>query len=253
MKEITSIKQISSNKYSLLIEGKKHVVYDDVLLKYHILKKGKISDEVYRGIINSNNFHEGYNRALKFIAFKMRTEKEVREKLTKISVPKKDQDMIIKRLYEERYLDDEKYIRAYINDQINLSLSGPKKIILNLKKEGFEADAIYKYIDNVNEDVWKDQAKKILKKKLKSYQKYSKKMFLMKLKNDYQNLGYDECHYANLLNNLDFDDELALEKDYQKVLLKLSKKYQGDKLQLMIKQKLYALGYSLDNIEKVMK
>lgn len=251
MKQITSIKQISSNKYQLIINDKKHVVYDDVLLKYHILKKGEITDDVYNEIIKSNNFHEGYNRAIKFISYKMRTEKEVRAKLSKLSVPKKDIEMIIERLYNEGYLNDEKYINAYVNDQINLTLNGPNKILNNLKKEGFNESLIYKYLD-YNDDIWKEKAKKVLDKKLKSYNKYSKKMILIKLKNDYHNMGYEESSYLSLINDLNINDENAIIKDYEKVYRKLSSKYEGEKLIFMIKQKLYSLGYNIEQIEKIM-
>ena len=42
-----------------------------------------------------------------------------------------------------------------------------------------------------------------------------------------------------------------MEKDFQKIYTKLSKKYNDNKLKMMVKQKMYQLGYDLDKIEKM--
>lgn len=251
MKKITNIKQISSNKYSLLIDDKKHIVYDDVLLKYNILKTGEISEEIYIEIVNANNYYEGYNKCLKYILAKKRTEKEIREKLIKLSVGKEDIQRIIERLYQEHYLDDDKYISSYINDNLLLTLNGPKKIALNLKKSGLKENLVNEHLIGIDDAIWSQRAEKILNKKLKTARNISKKMFVIKLKKDFQNLGYDEKYYNHLLKDIIFDDADSLKKDYDKIVRKLSRKYSDEKLNVMVKQKLYQLGYTLEQIEKI--
>lgn len=250
MKKITNIKQISSNKYSLTIDNKKHIVYDDVLLQYNILKAKEISDEVYNNIVKSNNYHEGYNKCLKYILAKQRTENELRDKLTKLSLNKIDIDKIIARLREEKYLDDDKYVQSYINDEILLKLNGPKKIYNDLKKLGFNENLINTYLDKVDNDIWEEKVNKIMNKKLKTSKNISKKMFEIKLKKDYQNLGYYENQYNIVFSNIIYDEGNAIEKEYQKLLKKYSKKYSDEKLKYVIKQKLYQLGYDVNQIDK---
>lgn len=252
MKRITHIKQISSNKYSLTIDDKKHIVYDDVLLQYNILKAKEITDEEYNRIVKANNYHEGYNKSLKFILAKQRTESELRDKLRSLSVGKDDIDKIISRLRQEKYLDDEKYVQSYINDQVLLKLNGPKKIFLELKRLGFNEILINSYLDKVDKKVWAEKVTKIFEKKCRMSKNLSKKMLLMKLKKDYQNLGYMESDYQSLLDNIEYDESGSITRDYQKLYDKLSKKYEGERLKLMIKQKLYQLGYSLEKIETVL-
>lgn len=251
MKNITSIRQIGSNKYSLIIEGKKHIVYDDVLLQYNILKKGQISDDVYTAIVKTNNYHEAYNQMLKYITAKLRTEKELCDKLTKMSVSKEDQNKIISRLRNEHYLDDEIYVKSYINDNVLLTLNGPKKIDFALKKLGFSDNLIAKYLETIGDAVWEERAEKIINKKIKTNHNLSQKMFIIKLKKDLNNLGYDEKYYNHLLNEIEIDDGMQIQKDYKKIYNKLSKKYTDNKLKLMIKQKLYQLGYKIEQIESI--
>ena len=250
MKEITNIKQISSNKYSLIIEGKKHVVYDDVLLEYNILKKGEISNETYNAIVNANNYHEAYNKMLKFITIKLRTEKEIYNKLSKLYINKDDQNKIVNRLKKEGYINNDNYVKSYINDCILLSLKGPKKIYYELKKLDFNESIIEKYLNEVDESLWYEKAEKLLNKKLKSNNKLSLKMFLIKIKKDYNALGYDEKYYINLFNNIEIEDNSQFQKDYEKIYKKYVKKYSAEKLNLMVKQKLFQLGYDLDRIEE---
>ncbi|MBQ6841089.1 MAG: RecX family transcriptional regulator [Bacilli bacterium] len=251
MKTITNIRQIGSNKYSLIIEGKKHIVYDDVLLEYNILKKGEISDEVYNGIVSSNNYHEAYNKMLKYITAKLRTEKEIRERLTKLLIRKNDQDRIVQRLRNEKYLDDEMYVKSFINDNVLLSLNGPRKIAFELRRLGFNDNLISKYINDVPDDIWNEKAEKIINKKLKANHNLSKKMFIIKLKKDYNTLGYDEKYYNHLLMDIEFDDNEQMKKDYQKVYNKLSRKHSDEKLRIMIKQKMFQLGYNIEQIESL--
>lgn len=249
MKRITSIKQISSNKYSIVIDNKKHIVYDDVLLQYHILKAGEITDEAYDSIIKSNNYYEGYNKSLKYILAKQRTEKEIREKLHKLLVSKEDIQKIIERLYEEKYLDDEKYIQSYIHDEISLKLTGYNKIYSSLIKLGFDSFLVTKYLSKVEEDIWKNKAKVIYQKFSKKAHNLSKKMFEIKLHKHFIELGYDEKYYSSLLKENNYDEQESLKKEYDKLYNKYSKKYEGEKLDYFIKQKLYQKGYNVSNLD----
>ncbi|MBE6155406.1 MAG: hypothetical protein E7164_01465 [Firmicutes bacterium] len=250
MKNITNIKQISNNKYSLIIEGKKHIVYDDVLLEYNLLKKGEISEDVYEQIVKSNNYHEAYNKMLKYITAKLRTEKEIDTKLIKLGVGKIDRQKIVERLKKERYLDPEIYVKSYINDSKLLSLNGPKKIEYELKKLGFDANLIQKYINAVEDDVWFEKVNKVIQKKSRG-NKLSQKMFLLKVTKDLINLGYDENYFSDILSTIYIDDKEQMKKDYEKVLLKLAKKYEGTKLKIMVKQKMFQLGYDSDKISSL--
>jgi regulatory protein len=251
MKNITNIKQISNNKYSLVIEGKKHIVYDDVLLEYKILKKGPIDDDVYENIIKSSNYHEAYNKILKYLAVKMRTKKEIQTKLNVLKVSKELQNQIISRLEEEGYLEENVYINAYINDKLLLTLNGPGKILYDLKKLGFNDGIVEEHLSNIADDIWYERAKKVLNKKLKSNHTLSKNAFILKLKKEYLNLGYSEKHYNFLLTDIDFDDSIQLKKDCEKLRIKLSRKYSSKELNFKLKQKLYQLGYDVDSISKI--
>ena len=144
-------------------------------------------------------------------------------------------------------------IVSYINDQLLLTLNGPKKIFYDLKKVGFNEDLINHYLEAVDSNLWHEKTEKILNKKIKTNHNLSQKMFINKMRKDYNNLGYDEKYFNHHLDSLEFDDSNQLRKDYQKVYNKLSKKYTDVKLKIMIKQKLFHLGYDLEKINEVIE
>ena len=247
MKNITSIKQTGNNKYTLIIDEKKHIILGDVLLKLNILKPMEIDSDTYMNLINTNSYYEKKKKCIKFINFKKRTEKEIRNKLSSLHVSKKNADKIVNQLYEKGYLNDEDYLKSYINDQINLTLNGPFKIKYNLSKMSFKEDDINKILDDTDIN-WQERVEKIIAKKIKMARNISKNKLIQKLKIDLNNMGYNEIHYGDSLKNIDYSDEESIKKEYQKYKNKLSKKYSGDKLEIMIKQKLYSLGYDVSNI-----
>lgn len=241
--KIEKITKLTGSRCSLIIDSKKHIIYDDVLLMFNIYKPGEITKKVYDDIVKQNAFYEGYEKAIKFINFKMRTVREVRKKLYDLELEKKDIEGIIGKLISQGYLDDKKYLKSYINDQIALTLNGPKKIISELRKKGLKEEDINLALKEISLEVWQDKAEKILNKKLKSARNISEIKFKQKMRYDFLALGYEDIHYNFALEEISLDDSSAYEKDKEKIERKLAKKYDGEKLEYMVRQKLYALGY----------
>lgn len=247
MIKVTSIKRLKNGKYELTVDNKKHVVFGDVLLSFNLFKPKEIEDSTLEKILTENDFYEGYNKAIKYINFKMRTEKEVVHKLYEEEISKQNIGRIMDKLKKEGYLNNQKYLELYINDEINLTLNGPGKIALNLRKKGFtdlEINGALALKKDVN---WEERAQKIIQKKMKTSSNLSSLKRRIKLSKDLQTLGYSENHYKALMDSLDFDDSKAYEKEKEKLLRSLSKNYEGEKLEYMVKQKLYAKEFR--NIE----
>lgn len=224
--------------------------YDDTIIKYNLLKPQEISNELFEEIINYNNEIKAFNVSLKYITVKLRTKKEIEKKLK--DYDKKIISKVIKKLENLGYLNDDLYIKSYIADQVNLKLNGPKKIIKDLEKLGFNSNDVRKVIDTYEIDIWLNKVKKIINKKINSNHKLSKNMFVNKLKQDLNYLGYDKNIIDIALNEIEIKDDLKiLENEFNKEYKKLSRKYDGDILKLKIKAKLYQKGFSLTEIDKL--
>lgn len=249
--KINNIKQVSTSKYSVVIDDQKYTLYDDVLIEFNILKAKEIDDQVFDHLIYKNNYYDAYHKIINYISFKLRTEKEIKDKLYSYKIDKEIILEILNKLKEEKLIDNQKYIISYINDQINLTLNGPKKIEYNLIKLGFKKEDFINYIDSYDESIWIKRCNKLIEKKQKESIKSSYKNTIQKYKVYLNNMGYKESYYSSNLLNLSFDDLDALKRDYLKLYIKYSKKVDNTQLDYLIKQKLYAKGYSLAKIEKI--
>lgn len=240
--KIISYKKIKQNKYEVTLSNNESVLlYDDIILKYELLTKKEIDNQKLKEIILDNSKYDVYYAMLKDISKKFRTEKELRTKFK--DYDNEVVDYAIKRLKNEKYLNNELYIRAYINDAINLKLIGPNKIINNLLNLGFEKSEIEKYLEVIDNEIWLDKINKLIKKEINSNHAYSGNVLKMRIQNKISNLGFELNMISKLINNYDFN--LSSEKkikEKEKALKKYSKKYSGFLLEQKVKNYLYQKG-----------
>lgn len=87
-------------------------------------------------------------KSLKYLLYKMRSEKELRLFLEeKHSATTEEIEEIIAYLYSYSYLDDEKYAFAFITDKLNFSPIGRIKMKYDLLQKGISSEIITIMID----------------------------------------------------------------------------------------------------------
>lgn len=241
--KIISYKKKPSNLYEIALSDKRVLsLYDDVILKYELLLKKEINEKELDEIILYNSKIESYMTALKYLNTKLRTEKEIRTKLMHYS--KDAINYTIVRLTKEGYLNNELYIKSYINDEVNLKFIGPNKILFNLKKLGFKDDDILNYLNTFENEIWLDKINKYVLKKVNSNHNLSGLLLKQKLIQDLVNKGFYKEHINLIINEFDFNDNDSVkEKEYNKLKNKLSKKYSGEELEYRIKIGLMKKGF----------
>ena len=115
---------------------------------------------------------------------KLRSEYEIRDYLTKKEISKENIDETIKRLKENNFINESIYLKSYINDQINLTNNGPRKIEKNLIKLGLKEEDIKEKLEQISIDTWESRIDKYVSKKIKTNHKSSKNMLKMKIINE---------------------------------------------------------------------
>ena len=241
----------NKNTYEITLENKEIItIYDELILKYDLLITKELDDYTKKLILEENTYYEAYYKALKYLSIKMRTKFEISKYLS--DYPSNIIDKVITKLYEENYLNDEKYITSYINDQINLNNKGHNKILKELELMGFDSNTISHYLNLVDHITWLNNINKYITKKNKHDYKGSSKNYKLKILNDLLNKGYFKEDITQCLDNLEVkDDKSNIIKDYDKAYFNLSKKYQGRELDYKIKNKLLSKGYDYQTIENL--
>ena len=239
--KIDRYKKVGKNKYKVYLEdGNELTLYEDVILKYELLLKKEI--ENIEEITNYNLKYELYDKALTLISHHIRSEKEINEYLKKYTKDSNLIEEIIDKLKENNFLNEEIYLKSYINDKINFSNSGPLKIKRELLNLGFEENEIDNYLAKFDSYLIKERIEKYVNKQIKSNKK-SLYIFKNKMLVNLINLGYEKSDILSFLDTVSLDDTKLKELEIKKLRAKYSKKYQGEELENIIKRKLYEHGY----------
>ncbi|MBQ6687592.1 MAG: RecX family transcriptional regulator [Bacilli bacterium] len=251
--EIKSFKKLKDNRYKVELDNNEVItLYDDVIVEYNLLFNKVMDEKKLKEIVNKNSEKEAYYLAIKMLNTKMRTAKEINKQLKKKDISSTVINNIIDKLYQEKYLDDERYIKAYVNDQVNLSINGPLKIKRELVELGFNELDIDSYLNTIDEEIWLTKIDKYITKKLKASSNLSAYKLKIKVINELVNKGYKKDMVTEMIGNYEFknSDDLLI-KEYNKIKRKLESKYAGSELNYYIKAKLLAKGFILEEIEKV--
>ena len=140
---VTDIKQQKNDKsrYSVYIDGNYEfsLIMEDIL--YFRLKIGEpISEETYRYITETTLYIKAQNTALKFLGYKMTTEKEVLHKLIKEQYSEEIIARVMEFLIKYDYINDREYCRRYIKETLKLRPKGIYMIKSELKAKGIDED-----------------------------------------------------------------------------------------------------------------
>ena len=236
------------NKYKVLIDDINYTLYDDVIVKYSLLLKDEISEKELNAIVEENDKLSSYYDSIKYITKKMRSKLEIKEFLRKKMINEKVIDETIKKLEENHFLNEELFIKAYVNDQINLTNNGKNKILKDLVKLGIDNDQASTYLDNIDNEVFISKINKYVDKKISTNKNSSIYMLKNKIMTDLINLGYEKSDIVEVLNSKEINDDEAKKREYEKIKRSLEKKYSGDVLEYKIREKLYRKGFRSNEI-----
>lgn len=169
--KITSIEQQKNNpeRYSVFIDNKFAFGLDSVdIFNFKLKINDEISAEKYNIIMEQCVFLKAKNKAIKYLGYKARTEKEIYKKLLTEYYPSDIIEKTITFLKKYNYVNDENYARAYITEKFNIKGYGIKRLTYELKSRGIESSIIENIIYELNDEIdEKHKAVELLNKKIK--------------------------------------------------------------------------------------
>ena len=95
-------------------------------------------------------------------------QQEMRDKMRRWGLDETVQNRIIDRLIKERYVDDERYARAFVKDKIRYNKWGRRKVQQALWMKRIDADIQQQVLDEIDEKEYLDVLRPLLKQKRKS-------------------------------------------------------------------------------------
>ncbi len=164
---VTDIKKQKKDngKYSVYIDGQYAFSLIAQDIEYFKIKIGnEISQSVYDYIVETVVYIKAQDTALKYLGYKMRTEKEVRKKLEQSDFSNDVIEKVMEFLLKYNYVNDYEYSMAFIRQCLKINPLGSYGICQKLRSYGVKSTTAEKAIADSEIDEYL-YAKKLIDKK----------------------------------------------------------------------------------------
>ncbi len=128
-------------------------------------------------------FDKYFNYSLKYLAYRPRSEKEIRDALKRRKATPDIIEKVIELLKEHRFVNDDEFTRWWIEQRVSFKPRSKRVLTLELKQKGISQETIEKYLVENEETAVSDleQALRLTTKKLKRYSHLEKDELYQKL------------------------------------------------------------------------
>lgn len=242
--KILKYKKCSNGQYKVELDnGVVLHLYEEAILKYQLLLLKEIDDDLMIQIDQYNQECDVYYVALKKLKSRFLSVDDLKKFLIRKEYPMNYVEKSIDKLLKQGYLNDRVYARSYIHDQMITTSKGPYRLEKELLDKKIDSSIIQEEILSFSEEEQVERIHKIIERGIKSNHTRGGLILKQKIFQDLKGLGYDVSMISRELSHYSFSvDSLIAEREYQKLYRKYSRKYQGEKLDLKIREKLFQKG-----------
>ena len=108
------------------------------------------------------------DKMAKYCAYQERCVKDVRDKLKAFEISEEEKAKIIDYLLDNRFVNDERYAKAFVRGKVNQSGWGVNKIRFHLIQKGIDKDIIEEALGQTDEEAYRQRLIEILETKSKT-------------------------------------------------------------------------------------
>lgn len=241
--------------YDVITSEGKYLLSENIIVQYTIINGAEFEKNEFDKIIKKNEDEKIINSVYSYIAFKMRSENEIKDYLVNKNASNLLIEKCIRDLKNLGYINDNELAKAVMNYTIN-NHKGPKALEMKLKERGIDnkiVDATCKLYDDDKEN---EVISLIIDSIISKYQKYPIKKQKQKIQEKLLRDGFSSNIVFNQVSklNLVFSNDDELEKDILKVVKTLQNYKYKDCKDYEIKNKfinkMLSKGYSYNDISK---
>ena len=125
------------------------------------------------------NFEEAKEKAVKYLVLSLRTEEEVKNKLRKLNVEEDIICEVTEYLKGIGYIDDSKYIDAYLRQCVSIPKYSVYEIKMKLIQKGINKNLLFEKLSEFNKSAYEKKiVEKLLNGKLKGMEPLKQKAYL---------------------------------------------------------------------------
>lgn len=247
--KITKIEtQKRKERYNIYLdEAYAFPVDEAILVKYALFKGMEISDAFRKELEAEDGVRKAYTRALNYLNYGLRSEKEVRDDLAKHDFSD-DADEVIEKLEEQGYLNDLMYAESYTRTGANVGGKGPRNIKQELKKRGISEENIEKAAEQYPFDQMVENGIQLAEKVIRRSSQHSTRETNNKVRQQLMQKGFDSDIITQVLEEVSTekaeDEEYAAIKQQGDKIWRKQAKLKGYKKIQKVKSSLFQKGFS---------
>ena len=137
-------------------------------------------------------------------------EQEMRDKMKRWGMAPEAQNRVVERLTKERYIDNERYARAFVKDKVRYNKWGRRKVQQALWMKRIDDDIQQRVLDEIDDEEYLKVLVPLLKQKRKSIKAVNDYELNQKLVRFALSRGFD---YGIIRQCLDVDEEMDIDDE----------------------------------------
>lgn len=166
MNEITALRtgKGRAKRVKLYLDGELALNLEpEVAAEENLEVAQSLSDERLQALKEANDVRRSYNAAIRFIAYRARSEPEVRQRLKQRGFGPGTIETVIQKLKRQKLVDDTSFARLWAENRQSFSPRSRRLIRLELKQKGLSEEVIDTAVTDIDEDetAWQAAQKKL--------------------------------------------------------------------------------------------
>ncbi|AOZ94292.1 regulatory protein RecX [Paenibacillus crassostreae] len=149
---ITGVEREPKQRYRYLISFGPQVlsIHEDIMIKYRMVKGNSFWKHELEDIVLADEKQQGYVVALKYLARKSRTRKEIQIKLQQKETPLEVIEDVLARLTRDGLVNDPLYAQQWAEQRIKSQRKGKAWVKHELRQKGIDKLQITEALDSVS-------------------------------------------------------------------------------------------------------
>jgi len=156
-----------------------------------------------------SNYSEALAFAAAYCSSAEHCKTEILEKTEKFELSLEEKAQLIERLQNEKFLDEKRYVRAFVRDRFRFNKWGRIKIRYMLRQKGIASDLIDEGIEAIPEEDYIDMLLTLLKQKKPSVKSKSNYELRGKMLRFGSGRGFEPSLISQCLKKMDIEEEEA--------------------------------------------
>lgn len=169
-------------RFNIFLDGKyAFSLPAESLIKAELKIDDHLSSQEIDNLIKENEFLKVYDRVLKFLSFRPRSEKELEDYFHRQAVGEKTKKMVLAKLKHLGFINDKEFARWWVEQRTVFRPKGKRAIEMELRQKGVPQEIITNNQLLISNSDERELAKRAVSKKLKVWENYPQEIIRKKL------------------------------------------------------------------------